>query len=187
MTATSLETEAHGLAAKYLEVQLPRRWRHTIGVAAQAGRIASAFGESGDLLIAAAWLHDIGYSPTIRKAGTGFHPLDGARFLRSVGWDSRLCALVAHHSRAIREAELRSLDVQLRTEFDDEVSHVRDALWYCDMTTSPDGERVTIADRLSEITRRYGPGTVVAQFIESARPELVGAVRRTELLVGADA
>jgi HD superfamily phosphodiesterase len=35
-----------------------------------------------DLLEAAAWLHDIGYSPEI--AVSGFHPLDGARYLRDV-------------------------------------------------------------------------------------------------------
>jgi len=36
-----------------------------------------------DTLVCADWLHDIGYAPAL--VATGFHPLDGARFLESVG------------------------------------------------------------------------------------------------------
>ncbi|MFD6855509.1 HD domain-containing protein [Streptomyces diastaticus] len=49
-----------------------------------------------DLLVAAAWLHDIGYAPELRD--TGSHPLDGARHLESLGAPARLVRLVAHHS-----------------------------------------------------------------------------------------
>ena len=35
-------------------------------------------------LIAAAWLHDIGYGSLLRD--TGFHPIDGAQYLRRKGW-----------------------------------------------------------------------------------------------------
>lgn len=180
---SELERKARGLAAVCLKEQLPRRWRHTEGVAAQARRIAAAFGSSGDLLVASAWLHDIGYSPSVQEGGTEFHPLDGARYLRAHGWEPRLYGLVAHHSCAIREAELRGLGVELSTEFEDEKSALRDALWCCDMTTSPDGQRVSVEERLDEITRRYGPGTLVARFIRSARSELTAAVERTETLV----
>jgi hypothetical protein len=38
----------------------------------------------------------------------GFHPVDGARFLRGLGQE-RLACLVAHHSRARFEAEERGL------------------------------------------------------------------------------
>lgn len=51
------------------------------------------------LLLAAATLHDVGYAP--RLAATGFHPLDGARFLRDEhGAEERLVRLVANHSFA---------------------------------------------------------------------------------------
>jgi hypothetical protein len=125
----------------------------------------------------AALLHDIGYSPEI--AHTGFHPLDGARYLRDLGTDRRLCALVAHHSFAYREAELRGLSAEL-TEWVDEETPLRDALWWADMTTSPDGRPVTFADRLNEIQDRYGPQDVVTFFIRQAEPGLRGAVDRTE-------
>lgn len=66
------------------------------------------------------------------------------------------------------------------TAFEDEQTAVRDALWYCDLTTSPDGQRVSAGDRLAEIKKRYGPGHVVTRFITAGAPELLAAVHRTE-------
>ena len=107
---------AEELARKLLEVPLPRRWAHVQGVAAQARSLAPILGDDADLLEAAAWLHDIGYSPEL--AETGFHPLDGARYLRDVALaDPVLCSLVAHHSCAVIEAEERGLADELRREF----------------------------------------------------------------------
>jgi hypothetical protein len=62
--------------------------------------------------------------------------------------------------------------------FPDERGSARDALWFCDMTTSPDGESVSLDERLQEIQRRSGRG-VVSAFTEEARPCLSGAVDRT--------
>jgi hypothetical protein len=134
------------------------------------------------LLEAAALLHDIGYSPRITRSG--FHPLDGALHLRDVGADPRLCALVAYHSCAYREAELRGLSVEL-AEWVDESTPLRDALWWADMTTSPDGGPVGFDERLGEIQARYGPQDLVTSFIRQAEPELRGAVERTEALLHA--
>lgn len=40
----------------------------------------------------------IGYTPAIASGGTGFHPLDRARYLRdSAHVGPLLCRLVAHH------------------------------------------------------------------------------------------
>lgn len=171
-----LAIRARDLAEVHLAEALPRRWQHVQGVARQGARIADSIGTEGDTLVAACWLHDIGYAPSI--AATGFHPLDGAMFLQAEGWDERICALVAHHSCAIREAGLRGLD-SATAKFADEHSALRDALWYCDMTTSPDGDAVSIDTRLSEILARYGKGSVVYDFIVAAREDLVGAVERT--------
>jgi len=92
------------VARKFLEVPLSRRWAHVQGVAAQARSLAPILGGDADLLEAAAWLHDIGYSPKL--ADTGFHPLDGARYLRDVEHaDPMLCRLVANHSCAIIEPD----------------------------------------------------------------------------------
>jgi hypothetical protein len=131
----------------------------------------------GDLLEAAAALHDVGYAPHL--AITGFHPLDGARYLQRLGADERLCALVAHHTCAYREAELRGLTAEL-TEWADEGTPLRDALWWADLTTTPDGEVTNVLSRIEEIQQRYGPEDLVSFFIRQAKPELVAAVERTE-------
>lgn len=170
---------AERLARKLLEVPLPRRWAHVQGVAAQARSLAPMLGEDADLLEAAAWLHDIGYAPDV--ADTGFHPLDGARYLRDVHQaDPRLCCLVGQHSCAILEAEERGLADQLASEFPPGDPKLSDALAYCDMTTTPNGHVVSVHDRLSEITQRYGPGSIVTRFIGKARPQLISSVDRTE-------
>jgi HD superfamily phosphodiesterase len=136
-------------------------------------------GDDADLLEAAAWLHDIGYTPDL--AATGFHPLDGARYLRDVEQaDPRLCGLVAHHSCAGIEAEERGLADDLFREFQRVDAVLEDALAYCDMTTTPTGHVVTVHARLSEIVERYGPGTIVTRFIRKAEPDLVSSVARTQ-------
>jgi HD superfamily phosphodiesterase len=165
-------------ARKLLEVPLPRRWAHVQGVAAQARSLAPILGDDADLLEAAAWLHDIGYSPEL--SGTGFHPLDGARYLRDFEQaDPRLCILVANHSCAILEADERGLADALSSEFPSPDPQLNDALAYCDMTTTPTGDVVSVYDRLSEIIARYGPNDVVTRFIRRAEPELVSSVART--------
>src|ERR1700733_7378332 len=165
------------LARKLLEVPLPRRWAHIQGVAAQARSLAPILRDDADLLEAAAWLHDIGYSPEL--ADTGFHPLDGARYLRDVEHaDPTLCRLVANHSCAIIEAEERGLAEALSSEFPPPPTALSDALAYCDMTTTPTGEIVAVSDRLSEIAERYGPHDVVTKFIRRAESELVSSVAR---------
>jgi hypothetical protein len=166
------------LACTLLEAPLPRRWAHVQGVAAQARSLAPILGDDAVLLEASAWLHDIGYSPAL--ADTGFHPLDGARYLRCVEHaDPALCSLVAHHSCAIIEAEERGLAEVLSTEFAPPDPKLSDALAYCDMTTTPTGNVVSVSDRISEIVERYGPHNVVTRFIRKAEPSLISSVART--------
>jgi len=169
------------LARKLLEVPLPRRWAHVQGVAAQARSLAPILGDDADLLEAAAWLHDIGYSPEL--ADTGFHPLDGARYLRdNQHADATLCSLVANHSCAIIEAEERGLVGELSREFPLPPMTLNDALAYCDLTTTPDGRLVSVDNRISEIRERYGPDSIVTRFTYKAEPRLMSSVRRiTEL------
>lgn len=176
-----LRAWAHDLARVLLEHPLPRRWAHVQGVAGRARSLAPALGADAGLVEAAAWLHDIGYLPGL--AATGLHGLDGARYLRDVQHaDPLLCRLVAHHSCAIIEAEERGLAGLLCREFDPPPQPLADALTFCDMTTSPDGEPVQVDHRLAEIHDRYGPGHLVSRSIRRATPlilEAVGQVNAT--------
>jgi predicted hydrolase (HD superfamily) len=166
---------ARALARRLLEEPLPQRWAHTQGVAAQAHRLATIVGDDADLLESAAWLHDIGYSPDL--ATTGFHPLDGARYLCHIETaDSRLCCLVAHHTCAVFEAEERGLANELIGEFPKVRDDLTNALIYCDMTVGPQGREVTVDYRIAEICRRYGMDHIVSRSILAAAPTLVAAV-----------
>ena len=175
----TLAAWAQDLARTLLADALPRRWAHVQGVAARARSLAPAVGPDAGLLEAAAWLHDIGYLPEL--AATGLHGLDGARYLRDVQHaEPVLCRLVAHHSCAVIEAEERGLAHVLTREFAPPPRPLADALTFCDMTTSPDGEHVHVHHRLAEIHDRYGSGHLVSRSIRRATPlilEAVGQVR----------
>jgi hypothetical protein len=62
------------------------------------------------------------------------------------------------------EAELRGLSDEL-ADFKDERTALRDALWWADMTTTPDGGGTTVAERVAEIQTRYGTDNLVSCFI----------------------
>ena len=92
--------------ARHFVAPLGRRWLHVQAVAGRAAEVSAALPEARrNQLVAAAWLHDIGYSPEIDL--TRFHPLDGARYLRKQGWSAEIVNLVAHHSGARFEAAER--------------------------------------------------------------------------------
>jgi HD superfamily phosphodiesterase len=153
------------------------RWAHCRGVAARAEEIAAVV-DSADrtLLVVAAYLHDVGHAPEL--VVSRFHPLDGARWLETEGFD-RLAALVAHHTAAIFEAHERGLGDEL-ARFVNERSPVTDALAYSDLTTGPAGQRVTAAERLAEIEARYGHESIVVRALTKASETLGGTVARTE-------
>jgi putative nucleotidyltransferase with HDIG domain len=171
---------AADLARELLQAPLPRRWAHVQGVAARARSIARTLGPDAELLEAAAWLHDIGYLPELAR--TGLHQLDGARYLQDVDHaDELLCRLVAHHSCAHIEAEERGLAAVLRREFAPAPKALADALTFCDMTTSPDGEHVRVDRRLAEIHDRYGPEHLVSRSIQRATPMILDAVSQVRV------
>ncbi len=164
--------------AKSLLTPLGNRWRHVQGVVEKACSVSRILEEKDRLyLVAAAYLHDIGYAPTLKK--TRFHPLDGANDVLQAFGNKRLASLVAYHSEAQFEAELRGYDQALH-EFPRERSAVRDALTYCDMTTSPIGSNISFEERIADILHRYGNEDIVAQAIRQATPSLALDVERTQ-------
>lgn len=169
---------AQTVAGNLLAQALPRRWRHVQAVASKAAEMADVLGVDREVLASSAWLHDVGYAPLLVR--TGFHPLDGARFLREQGIEIRTVTLVARHSCAQVEARLRGLLDDLEAEFPELDQDLADVLCCADMTTSPDGARVEVEERLREIRERYGPGDVVTRFVEVAAPEIIETVRRIE-------
>jgi HD domain len=174
---------AEDIARGQLRGSLPRRWAHTQAVAARAQSLGAILDTDAELVEAAAWLHDIGYAPNLHD--TGFHPLDGARYLRdATRADPMLCRLVAHHSCALVEAEERGLGHVLTREFRPAPRSLAEALIYCDLTTGPDGQQMTVDERIAEIRQRYGPGDVVSRASGRSAPTLIAAVERVQGKLG---
>src|SRR5215471_808797 len=107
LSGVIMVSEAQEMARSVLAEAQPRRWHHVQGVAGKAHHVAASLGLSREVLVSAAWLHDIGYAPDVVE--TGFHPLDGARYLAGLGAPERVVNLVARHSNAVLEAELRGI------------------------------------------------------------------------------
>jgi predicted hydrolase (HD superfamily) len=168
----ALVTNAKVLAKKMLAA-LPVRLAHVAGVA-RAAATQLAIVEI-DELIAAAWLHDIGYARSI--AFTGFHPLDGARYLQAVGYPDLVVSLVAFHSAATVEAEERGMLNEL-LEFALPPVDLLDALTFADMTTARDGSATSIDNRLIEVFERYRPGDAVFRAVTRSEPSLRDSVGR---------
>lgn len=158
------------------------RWWHTVTAARHAEHIAGALPDvERPLLLAAAWLHDIGYHPAL--AATGLHHLDGALTLDGLV-PPRLVGLIAHHGAGDAEAELRRTSIALDC-FPGEASLLADALDYCDLTAGPDGRPMRPEERIEEVLARYGEGHVVARAMASRRGELLAACTRIASSVGA--
>lgn len=174
-------TEARTLARARLAAEAPQLWRHAEAVGLEADRIAPALGQHAVELTMAGWLLDIGCAPDL--AVTGFHPLDGARYLQADGWLPRVVGLVAHHCGAVYEAALHGLIGEVR-EFVDEASPTRDAVWYCDLVRDDDGAPVDPMQRAAELAGRHrAAGNADPRLIQQFHDELVGAVRRTQRLL----
>jgi len=173
MTAPQVK-HARAAAQTRLAV-LPSRLAHVRGVAATADSLRRHFDvATGERLVAAAWLHDIGYAPSVRV--TGFHPIDGAIFARREGFDALVVSLVAFHSGA--PAEARERGISALSAFCEPPQRMLDALTFCDLTTGPDGSEVAPHDRLEEVLQRYDPDDPVHRAVHSARDELLATVER---------
>ncbi|MBT9275965.1 HD domain-containing protein [Phycicoccus sp. MAQZ13P-2] len=173
--------EARKLAEAYLSESDSLRWRHVQGVASHAEKIVS--GDSDAPVLQAAWLHDIGYGPSI--ASTGFHALDGALWLRKRGVDPRVVSLVAFHTGAEFEAEERGLLDELN-QFERPSQESLDLLILCDLTVSPTGEDIVVGARLDEIVRRYLASDPVHRAVRRSSEYLLACCARAASVASAE-
>lgn len=169
---------AEQVAESLIAERLPMRWKHDREVIKRAHEVLAAVDEDDyDVLLTVAALHDVGFAP---EAGdSDFPPLAGARFLRALGTPLRICRLVANSVSCRIEGELRGY-VSDYEEWPDEVTPVRDAFWYCCATSSADGRKIELQERLERWPTQYADEPVVAEFARLARRPLMEAVARTE-------
>lgn len=167
------------LAEGLIAGALPERWAHDEGVIAKAHGLGEVMGEDADLLVAAAALHDLGHAPVARSSG--YQPLDSVWYLEAldVYVPKRLIDLIANNAAGWIEAELRGLGAHYERH-PDEGSPVRDALWWCCLTTLADGTDGTLAQRVKAWDTYYAGDDVIRRYAKLALPELEQALERTE-------
>lgn len=133
----------------------PKRCRHILEVAQRVRQSAEELrrlpgGSKIDVNEAycAALLHDIGYLPELRD--TGFHPIDGARFLIRRGYP-RLAELIICHSNSPEQAQLKGLE-----EINVSSDIIAKLITFWDVQIKQGGELVSYEDRLIDVLERYG-------------------------------
>lgn len=167
--------DAECLAASLLGGVEPRITHvHRVGCLAEA--VAEHHSVSEDV-VAAAWLHDIGYAPTVSRSG--FHPLDGATYLRASGWPDGVVALVAYHTGAEWEAEERGISEPLR-RFQQPHQSDLDNLNLFDLSIGPDGALMRPEQRLREILSRYEEDDPVHRAVMRSGPSLIASASRAQ-------
>ena len=179
---TSLIEHAQAVALETLS-DLPSRRAHVAGVAETARSIAEQLGLAGrEVLVAAAWLHDVGYAKHV--AATGFHPLDGASLLRDQGFPDAVVSLVAYHTGAENEAAERGLSDALAV-FERPDPVLLDVLTFSDLTVGPEGQRVDVQSRITEILSGYPDRHPVNKSVTRSAPALLAAAQRVKRLIAA--
>ena len=128
-----------------------------------------------ELLIAAAWLHDVGYAEPL--AVTGFHPVDGASWVREQNFPETVVSLVAYHTAAEVEAEERGLSGALML-FAPPDPILLDALTFSDLSVGPEGGLVETEARVREILSRYPEGHPVHRSVSRSEPRLLATAGR---------
>ncbi|WP_124727099.1 HD domain-containing protein [Staphylospora marina] len=178
----SLAFESDELS-RFLPENSPR-YRHILGVARCMEEVFPRLDlprSWKEELVTACLLHDIGYAPEL--AGHRFHPLDGAVFARERGFSKSVVATVLFHSCADDQARLTRPNLYPVYLKNASRLNQRDRLFidlvtYCDLHTSPVGERFTLDERVREVVDRYGPDHPVSRFMVKHRPVYEETIRR---------
>lgn len=169
--------EAERILARRCVGSLDRRWSHVKAVGRTAEQLAKRTELVSDDVVRAAWLHDVGYGLRVRS--TGFHALDGARFLAAAGVEPTVVSLVAFHTGAIYEADERGLTAELY-EFSAPDPDDLDVLTMIDLGVGPDGVAIVDVDRLAEVLNRYGTEDPVSRAVQRSMPSLLAASSRSK-------
>ena len=175
-------SQAISTSTQLLQPSLPGRLKHVIASGERTQVLTHLSPGRRELVCISATLHDVGYSPEIADAR--FHPLDGARFLRSQGWGEDITNLVAHHSYSRIEANQFGLLDDLESEFPFNAELPHDELCFCDMSTGPSGEFLTIDERLADIRARHKDNRPKLIALDAAENKLRESYQRVQHQLG---
>ena len=145
----------------------PKRVEHVLEIARRvrnSGEKLRFSGELLDLAESAALLHDIGYWKEI--ALTGFHPIDGAKFLIEHG-EREIADLIVGHSCSPEEGQLLG-----HLGIEQSPNIVAKLITFWDVQVKQGGEVVTYSERYNDILKRYGEDSIVGQANKLAKSRI---------------
>ena len=178
--------------AKWID-QNSDRYQHILGVVVLVEQITNHLPkETRELSILCAYLHDIGYSPSIKNqfqleeppvSFFQFHPIDGYHWIL-MNKLPEVCAYVAkYHTFSEQECKLGHKLLYLsyeRGEKNEEHQWYIDLITYADLRTSPKGERVTPMERIEEIGQRRGFDSVPYRVLNRSQNEIEQNTQKVE-------
>jgi len=153
----------------------PKRVAHVLEISRRVRETAEKLGLRGaqlELAECAALLHDIGYWEPIAK--TGFHPIDGARFLEE-HQEPELAAYIIGHSCSPEEGELSGFP-GIRQD----PSLIAKLITYWDVQVKQGGEVVSYSERFADIISRYGEACIVGKANVLAKPRIEQLIREID-------
>lgn len=170
----TIEMNADRLS-EYLSPKL-NRYHHVLGVVDRMKELIERINlpyEWKPLLIQTAYLHDVGYCEQLNQYN--FHPLDGAIFTQEMGFPKPVVSAVLFHSDAYTSVKHTRPDLLETYSFNqsllDETDHLFiELITYCDIQTSPMGEKITLEERVQDVIRRYGEDHEVSHMMLSSQP-----------------
>lgn len=156
--------------------ELSDRLIHSYGVAESLADMAGeVFGPTGLTVERRRWywclgaLHDIGYAHPV----TGFHSLDGAQFVAQF---PELRSFIPHifwHSTAEWEFKVAGAEVVTNVPKPSAFDHA--LLWVADFTTGPQGQAMTVSERVADIADRHSPLSRQLRSVVGSFPALTRA------------
>ncbi len=150
----------------------PNRVKHVLEIATRVRESATALLlplQEVEMAECAALLHDIGYWKPI--ALTGFHPADGANFLKEQGRHD-LASMIIGHSCSPEEGELLGYS---GIQQDQRITSKLITYW--DVQIKQGGEAVSYQERLADILQRYGPDSLVGRANLKAKLRIEGLLK----------
>ncbi|SHE60245.1 metal dependent phosphohydrolase [Seinonella peptonophila] len=165
-TAVPTKLNAEQLST-YIHPDTPR-YQHILGVVEEMKDLCIKLSIPSvhmKQLIQTAYLHDIGYSESLKI--TSFHPTDGAIFAQKQAFAKPIIAGVLFHTEAQRTWKLSPDIVNLYKQnhsYLDPIDHLYiELITYCDLHRSANGEHVTLEQRITDIVSRYGSQHQISQ------------------------